>query len=146
MFRSGPMGLLRKLSRYPAGERRLLLRGFLLTVLVRIWLVVFPFDRLRRLIASTKPRLERSTFSLTSIGHAVQAAGRRVPGARCLERSLVAQHLLLRAGYPAELKLGVAKDENGSLHAHAWVECDGEVVFDTDRSSAEFLPLSNSSQ
>lgn len=138
------MGLLRRLSRYPAGERGLLLRGYFLTVIATILLRVLPFEFIRRLILLTKPRKVRGVFAFNSIERAVQAAGRRVPGARCLERSLVAQHLLLRAGYPAQLMLGVAKDENESLHAHAWVECEGAVVFDSDRSSAAFHPLSNS--
>jgi hypothetical protein len=36
--------------------------------------------------------------------------------------------MLARRGYPAHLRIGVAKDEGGRLKAHAWVECEGNIV------------------
>jgi len=54
--------------------------------------------------------------------------------ANCLCRSLVLLKLMLREGYDAELKVGIAverKDQSQSiLAAHAWVEYQGVVIND----------------
>lgn len=137
------MELLSKFFRYPPAERGLLLRAGVMMLGVKGGLAVLPLGRLMRLVRSTRPSRPVRIHSLRTIHHAVQAAGRRVPGARCLERSLVAQHLLLRMGYSAELKLGVKKDTGKRIHAHAWVECEGAVVFDSDQSSQSFSSFPN---
>ena len=36
--------------------------------------------------------------------------------------------MLSRAGYPCELRMGVAKKAPDELIAHAWVESEGRVV------------------
>jgi hypothetical protein len=43
----------------------------------------------------------------------------------CLKRAIVIQSLLRRAGRPAELRIGVRRDEAGNLAAHAWLARDG---------------------
>lgn len=43
----------------------------------------------------------------------------------CLPRSLVLWHFLRDRGGSAEIRLGVAKLDDGRLSAHAWVEFDG---------------------
>ena len=61
---------------------------------------------------------------------AAHAAGRRLlPERPCLTQALVLQYLLLRRGDDAaELHIGVTKDEDGTLQAHAWVEHEGHVL------------------
>jgi len=56
--------------------------------------------------------------------------GRRLlPERPCLTQALVLQYLLLRRGDDAaELHIGVAKGEDGTLQAHAWVERGGRVL------------------
>ncbi len=51
-----------------------------------------------------------------------------VPAATCLTQALTAQTVLSRRGHDSRLRIGVAKDTQGNLEAHAWVECDGTVV------------------
>ncbi len=46
----------------------------------------------------------------------------------CFPQALVGKMLLERRGYPANIRIGVIKDADGSLRAHAWVERDGIVV------------------
>ncbi|WP_251979821.1 lasso peptide biosynthesis B2 protein [Salinibacter ruber] len=47
----------------------------------------------------------------------------------CLTQALVLQYLLLRRGDDAaELHIGVRKDEDTGLQAHAWVERSGQVL------------------
>jgi len=51
-----------------------------------------------------------------------------VPRASCLTQALAAAILLARHGYPATLRLGVAKNPDGSLRAHAWIESGGQTM------------------
>ena len=43
-------------------------------------------------------------------------------GAKCLAKALTTQVLMERRGHQCEFKLGVAKNEQGELEAHAWIE------------------------
>jgi hypothetical protein len=62
------------------------------------------------------------------IAWAVSLAGRYVPRATCLTQALAMQILLKREGIAVQLHLGVAKDEQGRVTAHAWLEQDGRVL------------------
>lgn len=42
----------------------------------------------------------------------------------CLRRALVLHYLFHRAGRPAELRIGVRRDEHNDLAAHAWLVKD----------------------
>ena len=44
----------------------------------------------------------------------------------CLVRALAARYLRYRKGIPTTLSLGVGKDENNKMVAHAWLRC-GEM-------------------
>lgn len=61
---------------------------------------------------------------------AAHAVGQRLlPERPCLTQALVLQYLLLRRGDDeAELHIGVTKDEDTGLQAHAWVEHSGRVL------------------
>ena len=55
--------------------------------------------------------------------------------ATCLRQSLALWWLLRRRGIPAELRIGVRKDD-GELQAHAWVEHDGQALNDAQNATA----------
>lgn len=72
---------------------------------------------------------------------AIRAASRCVPAANsCLPRALSARLLLVRWGYPAQLLIGVAKNAEGELEAHAWVETGGQVMIG-ESQPGYFTPL-----
>jgi hypothetical protein len=56
---------------------------------------------------------------------AITAVARRLPGTRCLAWSLALRGMLAQAGFPSDLRLGVARGEAGGITAHAWVESGG---------------------
>lgn len=45
----------------------------------------------------------------------------------CLRRALVLHYLLHRAGRPAGLRIGVRRNQEQALEAHAWLVRDGEL-------------------
>jgi hypothetical protein len=72
----------------------------------------------------------------------VDLAGHLVPGGRhCLTRAMVLEILLRRRGYPAEIKIGVARDDSGKLIAHAWLHCEGLVLIGGE-GAADYVGLS----
>jgi len=120
------------LARYlhlPHRQRRLLHTALAGLIRFRIRLALLPLRRLQRPSSKT-PNLDLTGATLDELRWAVLAAARRLPGTRCLPRALALQALMARAGLPAQLCIGVAKDQNAALEAHAWVLHQGAPVFD----------------
>ena len=129
------MMFLRKFLRLSAAERQLLIKTALLLEVIKLGMWLLPFRILRcllaRMAAGTAPaRLRHADHpSVDRITWAVETASRRTPGLKtCLAQALAAQVLLTRRGYPALLRIGVAKGERQQLQAHAWVESEGKIV------------------
>ncbi len=116
-----------------SGDRRLLLKSFILLGLVRLGLYLLPFTTLRRALVSisrvTSSRQEINQTEVAKLIWAVNQSSRYMPGGvKCLARALTTQVLMSRRGYPSELRIGVAKSESGQLEAHAWIESQGQVL------------------
>ena len=75
------------------------------------------------------------------IALAVTRASRYVPGASCLVQAIVTSRLLNREGYDSVIRVGVQTPNNGGLLAHAWVECEGEIVVGGANSTASYTTL-----
>lgn len=131
--RSGghPMGI-RTVFHLSAGEWAFLLIAFPVVAAVRVALWALPSRAILRAVR----RLERRPISEGSklrppartIVWAVEAASRRVPRATCLTQALSAKLLLRAAGQNAQLRLGVARNPDGSFRAHAWLEHAGRPI------------------
>jgi len=125
---------LRRFVALPAGDRRLLVRAALVVGAFRVGVRVVPFGVLRRLGAraaggsGAEPR-GPARWAPQAIAWAVAVASSHVPGAdTCLVRALAARVLLVRAGHPACIRIGVSRGAGDRLQAHAWVESRGAIV------------------
>lgn len=133
-FHGTRMKPVRTLLLLPAAERDLVIRAAVLLSLVRLGLWLLPFRTLQRMAASTAEWPGRSqhigpgAVGPDRIGWAVAAVGRYVPRATCLARAIAGEVLLVRHGFPAHLRIGVARSAEKRIEAHAWVESRGEVV------------------
>jgi Transglutaminase-like superfamily len=122
-------------------RRRLLLRALGWVALLRLLLPALRFSALYRWLSPGRGSAN-GTIELADARWAVMAAARRIPGARCLARSLALQALLRGSALQTEFRIGIAKHPDGSLAAHAWITCDGHPVLpDEDLSSYTLLPL-----
>jgi len=128
-----------RLRALPASDRRLLLQATFLVAAARVATLVLPYQRIAALTASRTARSHLAPAAIDQLAWAVTAAGRAVPGGNCLPQALALQVLLKRRGEPASLRLGVARDEQGGLHAHAWVDCQDRTVIGGD--VAHMAPL-----
>lgn len=116
-----------------AGEKRLMARAWGALFCFRLALWVFPLPRIKNYLEKVSPRPQLSDatpspVSAAQISRAVGAMSRLVPKSTCLVQALAAQWLLRRENQASHLHIGVIKDPNGALLAHAWVESDGAVV------------------
>ena len=123
---------LQKFWRLPPSDRRLLVTAVLLLTAIRLGLWLLPFQTLRRVLPrriQAPTRLDNSNQSFPKrIGWAVTIASRYVPRATCLTQALAVQVLLDRRGYPAHLRIGVARGAQRLLEGHAWVEHQGQII------------------
>jgi hypothetical protein len=118
---------LRRFAQLTATEKRILLRVLFVVGVARAALWVVSTDKARKLTAQAAAG---ASGSLEQMVWAVTVAGRYLPDATCLTQALAAQALLTQSGFPSQVEIGVAKDEDDQrrLQAHAWVVCHGQVV------------------
>ncbi|MCA9969722.1 MAG: lasso peptide biosynthesis B2 protein [Anaerolineales bacterium] len=136
----------RNLLRRPPADWWLLLWVGGLLLLVRLGLALLAFRRVRRLIGRfgrvPAGRAPAPEAALARLAWAVERMARFVVADRpCLTQALALQLLFARRGCETELRIGVAKEPDGRLLAHAWVERDGHVVIGGADSPRRFTPL-----
>ena len=126
------MARLLKLLALPAAEFGLLFKAVFLLLAVRLALWLLPYQLQKRffldLDRALLPKPPVCSPSPERIGWIVGVASRVIPRATCLVQAVVARRLLTRAGHPAELRIGVVKNEQGLFQAHAWTKSGDKVV------------------
>jgi hypothetical protein len=119
-------------------------------VVLALWVEVAlrrrPFERVLSEVAQTgvgshdMPEIPSST-----VKRAIRAAYRLLPlESTCLKQSLIFCRFRRRRGLPAELRIGVQKNE-GVFAAHAWVEDDQGNVLTDPQEGFSPMPLPESS-
>ena len=142
---------LRRFKNLPAPGRALFLRAAVLLpwVAVRLKLQGFQatnqslqkaFDALQKPFREMGvPDLAAERAALTA--RMVRAAARHgVRDPSCLEESLVLAYLLRRQGIEAQLRIGVKKNIP-KFEAHAWVECGGVALNETESLHDHYAPF-----
>jgi hypothetical protein len=131
-------------------ERRAVTRAGLLIAALRTGLVLLPFRQVMRAVyrvatpptGGSPPAAGASQFDKDLAVWAVEAAGRRLLGRNpCLPKALAVLILFRRAGEDAELHMGVARERDGPVQAHAWIESAGRVVIGGDAPIEEYTRL-----
>jgi hypothetical protein len=131
-------------------ERRALARAAFLIWTIQIGLALLPFRHVLRAVGRlAKPAgsgpgsgAGSSQFDKDLAVWSVEAASRRLLSRNpCLPKALAVLTLFRRAGIDAELRIGVAREGDDPMRAHAWVESEGEVVIGGDVPIEEYTPL-----
>ena len=113
-------------------RRHLLMRAAFWLVTFRAGIRLLPFKTVRRLATPAVLVGSSKGPCLESVTWAVAAAARRLPGTTCLPRALALNFMLRRAGFASTLQIGVAREADEALGAHAWVTCEGRPVGGSD--------------
>ncbi len=111
-------------------------------IAVKAGLCLLPFDRLRGWItAADQPAGQPVAMKdLQEITEAIAHLSRFLAPLRinCLPQALVGQSLLNRKGFDVQLKIGVLKNRDDLLTAHAWLEYQGLVILGNLRGLKQF--------
>jgi hypothetical protein len=115
-------------------ERFLLLEAFILTGIFRFAILFIAFNKIAKL--SGKYKGESSQYvsdiekvTINKIAWAVAIISLHTPWeSKCLVKALTAQLMLTKRKISSTLYLGVAKDEEKKLIAHAWLRSGTEVI------------------
>jgi hypothetical protein len=131
-----------------AGDRRAVVEASVLLALIAVGLKVFPFTTIRAFVNQYAKAISPSyEVDAARLIWAVTTASRRAPlRATCLTEALAADAMLRRRGLECRLCLGVhtgglAAD---ALHAHAWLERQGNVILGSVENLADYAELSRS--
>jgi len=135
---------LRRFKNLPAPGRTLFLRAAVLLPWVAVRLRLHGFQATNHSLQKTfgvsqKPLREAERAALTAqMVRAAARHGMRDPS--CLEESLVLAYLLRRQGIEAQLRIGVKKNIP-KFEAHAWVECGGVALNETESLHDHYAPF-----
>lgn len=101
-----------------------------------------PFPRVERLLAPARAdrRAAEDRAAARCVWAVAAAARHHLKPMTCLPRALGLRWLLGRAGFAADLRIGVAR-EGDRLLAHAWVELDGRPLGEPEGEPSPFQPL-----
>ncbi len=128
-------------------EYWLLAQGLVGTFVCRLGLLALPLPVVRKavrtLFRAGRPLPADKRAAAEQVIRAAVSAGIHSPvGKTCLATALVAQAMLRRHGHDARLRLGVRRNPDGKIAAHAWLEREGLVVVGGPRSEvATYVPL-----
>ena len=128
------MRTLRRFLGLPWRKQRALIEAGVMITTVRAGMAVLSFDTLRRYLSrlartgsGSRPSADQA--EIDTIVWSLQTAGRTLPPAgRCLIEALAGHVLLGRKGLATDLRIGVARDPDGTFKAHAWLERGDRIV------------------
>ncbi len=144
------MGSLIKFLQLPFSKQHLFGEAVLILTATRIILKLLPYKVLRRVLFQPDRfdvfRHQKGTQD--DFIWAINKAGKyTLRENSCLALASAGNALLRLHGFPARMRLGFQKSENGEIEAHAWVEINGEVVIGgTDRDIEHYIPLLESKE
>jgi hypothetical protein len=125
---------LHKLRRRTWTERCLLVEALLWLGIMRIGVWLLSFRRITRLLGFSvgeqhSPLIASQLTTTQRIGWAVRATAPHAPWqSLCLAQALAAAAMLRRRDLSGTLYLGVAKDGDGKIQAHAWLRCGNDIL------------------
>ena len=129
MFLNRP--LISKFFHLSTSDRSLVTKAILILIFIRLGLKFLGVKKLclqLAKIAQSSPQKQPEKLSVYKIIWSITTASSYMPKVKCLARALAAQTLLEKQGYPVKLRIGIAKDKQQQLLAHAWVEYRGRIV------------------
>jgi len=128
------MPRLRSFLSLSAADRWLVVEAALFTALARMAILTLPF----RWIAPWLGRHAESTNDTTEasgspvphrVGWAVKVASLHTPWqSKCLVQAIAARLMLGRRGMAGTIYLGLAKDPDGQMKAHAWLRSGDTII------------------
>jgi len=129
--------MLNKIQKFQALEwqrKKSFLQAYFLLGIMRAAVLLVSFKRLSRSLQHHPEQAPPQLLDVAqlkqaeAIGWAVMTAAGHTPwNSNCLAQALTAQRMLSKQHIPGMFFLGVKKDQQ-QLDAHAWLQCDGQIL------------------
>jgi len=122
-----------KYFRKPVSEQGLYLEAGCLLGASRLAILILPFRWIapflgRHMASSDENDKHGEKQTVISVARAILTMSRHLPWeSKCLVQAISGKMMLGRRQIPSTLYLGVAKEENGDLNAHAWLRA-GDII------------------
>lgn len=128
--------LIRKFLEKPIGEQSFYIEMIFWLGLSRISILVLPFKLIASFLGDHMIESEKiNTFKFKSMGTirliaiGVRTMSERLPWeCKCLVQAITGKRMLDRRNIESTLFLGVGKDENGQMIAHAWLRVGEHII------------------
>ncbi|MEP0962810.1 MAG: lasso peptide biosynthesis B2 protein [Roseobacter sp.] len=111
--------------------------SLLVVLIVRIGLWVTRYQRIRSALVrpcAVNPQEDRRA-TVARITHSVSRIARFIPDASCLTQTISCQALLSWKGIPSTITMGLKKDGETGMKAHAWLTWNSQVVLEGDEGT-----------
>lgn len=137
------MSRIQKFLNLPCADRNCLIEAAFWLGCARLAILLLPFRRIAPFLGrnmAQSPEVEEvaNRELLDRISWAVTSASRHLPwDCLCLAQALAGKAMLKRRGMTSTLYLGLAKDDDADLQAHAWLRC-GNRILTGEREMAGF--------
>lgn len=110
-------------------DRLLFCEATIVLAAARLCVLTVPFRVLAKWLACAPDAGVSDPRLVAQVRKAVTTAARNVPwNAVCLPLAMAAKAMLARRGQGSAFHLGATIEGDGTLSAHAWLECDGQIV------------------
>lgn len=132
----------RRFAQLPGTDRLLFVEAWLRLLLTTVALRTIGFRRLMHFTpaGSNRQKMPHATLVRQRVSSIERAARYQFRPAMCLPRSVVLHQWLHQSGISNQLRIGVQK-VNARFAAHAWIEIDGNVVYESTDAAVRFTPL-----
>ena len=87
-------------------------------------------------------RRRASSAEIEDVVWALDVTKRYMTRSSCLSQALAARLFLARHGYNSDLRIGVKKNPDNTVSAHAWIERRGAVLIGYIGNLDQYKPLS----
>lgn len=141
------MSLFKKFVSSTARDQYLFFAALVLSLIVKIVVFSFPLRWYARFLfipANNSSEITQSSYeTIQEISKAVNRCSRFAPWqTKCLVDAITAKLLLKWHGIPSTIFLGVNKDNERKLTAHAWLKC-GDIFITGKRGYQKFTVVSS---
>ncbi len=133
----------------PRMQRHALVKAFFLLGLIRLGLWLLPFQQLYQLLVRWSEPIAKPDYPPSADAKPVRWAVWAVEMSclymlghpKCLARALTVFFLVRRRGMQPDLKIGVMKQGDHGIVAHAWIEINGQTVIGALPDLDSYIPL-----
>lgn len=116
------------------GRRLRFLQAFIYTGIYRAFILFVPFSKLKKRMGNhnNESPMEVDIVSYRvarEVRWAVTQAARHTPWeSKCLVQALTAKRMMKNKGIPTTIYLGVKKNNDNEMIAHAWIRCGSYYI------------------